>query len=385
MLSSRAILSLERYFVNYDYFSGSYLADDVRFLLKPIRVENTTIAEKEFLIQSGQRHYSEMLTYEKLPSSTYLTLFQQALADNQFLMAQHCLLLAEKIRKLRPKGITLVSLARAGTPVGVLLKRILKTHFAQESAHYSISIVRDKGIDENALLHILSHHTPESLVFVDGWTGKGVIAKQLEVSLETFAVQHGIVIPPELFVLADLSGTARISASAEDYLIPSSILNATVSGLISRSVLDKTQLADTDFHGCYFYQEYAAADLSNSFIETILNCVNQLNLGNILNDADSEPQILHETSHKQQLREQSKQFLSWIQQKYGISNLNLIKPGIGEATRVLLRREADILLLRDRHDASIQHLLYLAANKNLKISIYPELPYRAAALIKECL
>jgi hypothetical protein len=42
--------------VTYNYFSGSYPEADVRFLLKPIQVENTPIAEKEQLIQSGQKH-----------------------------------------------------------------------------------------------------------------------------------------------------------------------------------------------------------------------------------------------------------------------------------------------------------------------------------------
>jgi hypothetical protein len=371
--------------VTYNYFSGSYPESDVRFLLKPIKVENTAIAEKEHLIQSGQKHYSEMLTLEKLPSADYLALFHQALADNQVLMAKHSLLLAQKIRHQRPNGITLVSLARAGTPVGVLLKRILQEQFAQQASHYSVSIIRDIGLDENALLHILSRHSPESIVFVDGWTGKGVISRQLKISLQAFAEKHGIVIQPELYVLADLSGTAFVSASAEDYLIPSSILNATVSGLISRSVLDKTQLSDTDFHGCYFYQEYAEADLSTQFIEVILNCVNQLKVSGTLSAQAALAEFSNNTAHKQQLREQSKQFLAWIRQEYGISDLNLIKPGIGEATRVFLRREADLLLLRDSHDASIQHLLYLAENKNIQIRIYPNLPYRAVALIKKSL
>ena len=368
----------------YNYFSGSYPESDVRFLLKPIQVENTSIVEKERLIQSGQKHYSEMLSHEKLPSADYLALFHRALTDNQVLMAKHSLILAKKICCRRSNGVTLVSLARAGTPVGVLLKRILQEQFAQEVVHYSISIIRDIGIDENALLHILSRHTPESLVFVDGWTGKGVISRQLEISLQAFAERYGIVIQPELYVLADLSGTAFISASAEDYLIPSSILNATVSGLVSRSVIDKTQLSATDFHGCYFYQEYADTDLSKQFVEVIMNCVHQLSENDILLTKAKEQELSANIAYKQQLREQSNQFINWIRREFGISNLNLIKPGIGEATRVLLRREANLLLLRDDTDESVSHLLYLAKNKNIQIRIDPNLTYRAVALIKEC-
>lgn len=399
--------------MSYNYFSGSYSAEDVRFLLQPIAVENTPVPLKEKLIQSGQKHYSQMLTHEKLPSAMYLQLFEQALADNRQLMAEHSLILAQKILHSRPNGITLVSLARAGTPVGVILKRILAAHFAQDVAHYSISIVRDMGIDENALLHILSRHSPASLVFVDGWTGKGVIARQLQTSLQLFAERYGVNIPAELYVLADLSGSAFVSASAEDYLIPSSILNATVSGLVSRSVLDKTQLSASDYHGCYFYQEYADADLSRHFVDTIMDSVSailaemavnqEITLGyvgntllnyrsqlvepvmdsvsTILAEAALNQELTLDTVNKLLLNNRSKQFLQWVRQVYGINDQNLIKPGIGEATRVLLRREADILLLRDSGDASVKHLCYLAETKNIPVRIYPELPYRAAALI----
>ncbi|MGR8981771.1 MAG: cysteine protease StiP family protein [Gammaproteobacteria bacterium] len=363
-----------------DYFSGSYPAGDVRFLLKPIQVDNTPVSVKEALIQSGRKHYSEMLTHEKPPSDDYLSLFKQALADNQALMAKHTLQLAGKIGANRPNGVTLVSLARAGTPVGVLLKRVLRRYYDTDAEHYSISIIRDIGIDGNALRHILERHSPESLVFVDGWTGKGVIARQLEASLNDFAENYGIEIRPELFVLADLSGTAFVSASTEDYLIPSSILNATVSGLVSRSVIDKNQLLETDYHGCYFYKEYQGADLSSEFIDSILNKVDEI--------VKEDPSLIgfsevDDEGDKRLLRRKSQQFLAMIHDLYGIADPNLIKPGIGESTRVLLRREADMLLVREHDDPSLRHLIYLAESKNIEIRVCPDLPYRATALIKE--
>ncbi|WP_272943650.1 cysteine protease StiP domain-containing protein, partial [Yersinia pestis] len=45
-------------------FSGSYLPDDIQFLLKPIQIEMTPVEVKEKLIQSGARHYSDMLSQE---------------------------------------------------------------------------------------------------------------------------------------------------------------------------------------------------------------------------------------------------------------------------------------------------------------------------------
>jgi Phosphoribosyl transferase (PRTase)/PELOTA RNA binding domain len=364
-----------------NYFSGSYPEADVRFLLRPIPVENTPVHIKEALIQSGQKHYSEMLTHEKRPTEAYLALFQQALANNQAKVALHALTLAHQILATRSQGITLVSLARAGTPIGVLLKRILQHYFGVKALHYSISIIRDIGIDENALLHILEHHPPETLVFVDGWTGKGVIAQQLALSLQAFAGRYRIAIKPELYVLADLCGSAAYSASTEDYLIPSSILNATVSGLVSRSIIDKTRLAKTDFHGCYFYQEYNDADLSTAFVDAIMKGAAEIMKAGSM--ALPELKCASDEPTKQQLQEQSQQFLASVHELYGITHINLVKPGIGESTRVLLRREADALLLKDTLDPSVRHLIYLAESKNIKITQYPHLPYRAVALIKE--
>jgi hypothetical protein len=357
-------------------FTGSYTHDDVQFLLKPRSMPDTPVHIKEALIQSGKKHYSEMLTHESLPPDDYLPLFYRAMTLNQDRLAEHLLLLAEGILATRPHGITLVSLARAGTPVGVLLKHVLKRYFNIQVDHYSVSILRDVGIDQNALRYILQNHAPESLVFVDGWTGKGVIARQLASSLQAFAVSDGISIPAELYVLTDLSGWATVTASSEDYLIPSCILNATISGLVSRSVYDKHTAGPADFHGCLYYEQFARHDLSNYFIETILARVDRVR------DVVGGRLGVH-SNNRHQLQTISRQFLHWIAERYGMTQHNYIKPGIGEATRVLLRREAKLLLLQDLDSEAIQHLRWLAESKSIPIAVFKDLPYRAASLIKE--
>lgn len=365
----------------YDYmtipFTGSYYADDVQFLLKPMAIPDTPVAIKEALIQSGAKHYSEMLSHESLPSEQYVSLFHQAMTLNQQCMAGHLLVLAERIVATRPHGVTLVSLARAGTPVGVLLKHILKRYFNTEASHYSISIVRDVGIDQNALRHILKNHAPETLVFVDGWTGKGVIARQLEDSLEAFSGSDGVAIPAELYVLADLSGSAAVAAVADDYLIPSCILNATVSGLVSRSIYDPATAAPGDFHGCVYYRQFEQQDLSRYFIDTLLACVDFIwpdYSGGAMGVSAAERLRLQQVSHV---------LLRWVSKCYAIKQTHYIKPGIGEATRVLLRREARVLLLQDLDCEATLHLRWLAESRSIPIDIFTDLPYRAVALIKE--
>ena len=64
------------------YGSGSYLGSDVTVLLDIVNkdaVADVPVAQKEQLIQSGQRHYSDMLTLETAPTLMHEALYQQAL------------------------------------------------------------------------------------------------------------------------------------------------------------------------------------------------------------------------------------------------------------------------------------------------------------------
>ncbi len=357
------------------YFTGSYTVEDVIFLLKPIDIPDTPVAEKELLIQKENRHYSEMLSKESLPSMQYMQIFHQAMEDNQHQMAIDCLCLAGKISDNRTGEIVLVSLARAGTPVGVVLKHTLTSCFHREVSHYSISIIRDRGIDYNALNYILARHIDSSILFVDGWTGKGVIAKELKQSIIEFNQLYTVNIDSGLYVLVDLAGVATVAASEDDYLIPSSILNATLSGLISRSILNEDFIGVDDFHGCVFYKEFKHADLSQWFSSELLKSIDKIWKGKCY----GTDTIMNPIKKQQQ----SKDFIASIKNKYHISNENRIKPGIGESTRVLLRRVPDLIILRDRYDSSVTHLKVLAKEKQVTINYQADLPYRAVALIKD--
>lgn len=354
-------------------FTGSYTAQDVQFLLKVIDIPDTPVAEKERRIQQEKWHYSEMLSRESLPSKPYIALFHQAMQANKQQMARDCYVLAAKINQSRQGDIVLVSLARAGTPVGVVLKHTLERYFQRQVQHYSISIIRDRGIDENALNYILKRHADSELVFVDGWTGKGVIAQELHQSIQQFNQRYQLAIDTGLYVLVDLAGVAAVAASSDDYLIPSAILNATLSGLISRSILNADYIGKEDFHGCVFYHEFYEQDLSQWFVAELLVVIAAL-------DIECLAQVRLDCGALQQ---QSQQFMQKTQQQYQISDANRIKPGIGESTRVLLRRVPDIILLRDKQDSAVTHLQALAAEKQVRCVYQADLPYRAVALIKD--
>jgi hypothetical protein len=375
-------------------FSGSYHGDDVRCLLKRLELASfVDVPDKERLIQSGQRHYSEMLSRESLPSPRYLDVFGQACAANLERMARDSVTLAGLIARRRPGPVTLVSLARAGTPVGVVLKRLLGGVFGREVAHYSLSIIRDRGIDQVALEYILAQgHAPESIVFIDGWTGKGVIAAELHASMAVVNARHGCVIDSGLYVLSDLAGVAARAAGHDDYLIPSSILNATVSGLVSRSILND-EIGPDDFHGCVYYAEFEPQDQSRAFADRLVELAQQWADGPAAIDAvigpASEPasattalaEAATEAARATAARV-SRDYMETAMGVHGIADRNLIKPGLGEATRVLLRRTPDRLIVRDAASADVAHLLVLAREKDVPVQLDPELPYQAVSIIR---
>ncbi|MEJ2668907.1 MAG: cysteine protease StiP family protein [Gammaproteobacteria bacterium] len=350
---------------------GSYAPEDCLFLLKPIRANYQSIADKETLIQSGKMHYSQIIHQESAPSAAYTTLFHHMTQRYKKRLAQEIMLLASHIHTARQGDITLLSLARAGTPIGVLLHRALTHHFSRRSTHYSISVVRDRGIDTQALHYVLEHgHTDRSIVFVDGWTAKGVITHELHRAIDAFNAKHHTRIPRELFVISDIGGTADAQATFDDYTIPSALLNSTVSGLVSRSILND-EIGPTDFHGCVPYTHLKPNDKSVWFIDEIFS---QMQRG-----VQAPPPTLNPSI----CRQRANSFLQWVRKHHNVSDMNRIKPGIAEATRVLLRRVPDQLLLRQYGAPETLHLERLAAEKLVPTTEVTAMPFGACSLIKD--
>lgn len=348
-------------------FHGSYAPEDVTFLLKPAAVALTDVAEKEALIQSGARHYSEMLSEERLPDARYLALYEAALARNAGRLKHDIAALAKAITA-RPEtatSCTIISLARAGTPIGVLLRRELAAR-GVDVAHYSVSIIRGRGIDRVALAHIAAARGTRDAVFVDGWTGKGAITQELEASLADGSTGFA----PFLAVVADPAGCASLAATPEDYLIPSGILGAIASGLVSRSVLSDDLVGEGEFHACRHLTEHAHADRSRAFIAAITDAAPS---------ADPHPAWSPATAAAS--RKASAALVEALMAEFAVTNVNRIKPGIAEATRAVLRRLPQAVFVRDRADAEVVHLLHLAAQMEVPVQERELGNYRAVTLI----
>ena len=353
---------------------GTYNKDDVVFLLKDISnlicEENNN--DREIKIQNGQ-HYSQMLPIEKSVSAQYLNLYKEQLENNKEKLAYAIGVMSEKIIKKNGEDIVLVSLARAGTPIGILARRYLKDRYNFKLPHYTISIIRDKGIDVNAIKYIVKKHPNSKIQFIDGWTGKGTICGELIKSCEAMKSMLGIEIKPTLAVLADPAGYAEIYGAREDFLIPSACLNSIVSGLISRTVLRDDIIGEDDFHGAKFYKELVNEDQSIRYVEAIENCFE-----NHYKNIDDEIGKYN----KEELSKTGDIDILNSQKKYNIEDKNFINPGVGETTRVLLRRIPDKIIVKDVNDKNIAHILVLAKEKNIEIVQMDLKAYRCCVIIK---
>ena len=203
---------------------STFRQSDVVLLLKDISglVEPLPAEVRERHIQNGI-HYCEMLPLEYEPSVKYMVAYQSALKNYAKTTAAAIASLAEKIYSLKGDSLVIVSLARAGTPIGVLIKRYLEKKYCVQLTHYSISIIRGRGIDKNALDYILARHNAESVQFVDGWIGKGAILGELVKELRDYPQ-----LSSDLAVVSDPANLTDLCGTHEDFLIPSSCLNATL-------------------------------------------------------------------------------------------------------------------------------------------------------------
>ncbi|MEH7524433.1 cysteine protease StiP family protein [Bacillus sp. JJ1503] len=356
---------------------GSYAENDVIFLLKDLSLFQLegSIDNREKQIQLGQ-HYSETLPVEYQPPDYYIELFRETLLEYKQKVALCTGIVAEQIYKLKGENTVLVSLARAGTPIGILIKRYIEGRYHTNLPHYSVSIIRDKGLDENAIQYILEKHPGKTIQFVDGWTGKGAISIELIKACKDISEKYGVALDDSLAVLADPGHCTTLYGTREDFLIPSACLNSTVSGLVSRTVLNKELIGPNDFHGAKYYQDLAGSDVSNEYLDVITN-----EFPAIYEEAAKSAAYLLEYHEKATF--QGMQDVKKIKEEYYIENTNYIKPGVGETTRVLLRRVPWKILMKDMESPYVRHILMLAKERNVEVLHYPEMSYTCCGLIKK--
>lgn len=356
---------------------GSYAEEDVVFLLKDlsdVQLEGKT-EEREENIQKGQ-HYSETLPIEYHPPEQYMELFWSTLKEYKQKMAACTAIVSEQIFQRSGEETVLVSLARAGTPVGILIKRYILMRYDVNLPHYSISIIRDRGIDENAVSYILTKHKGAKIQFIDGWTGKGAISIELTKACKEYEQKYDIKLDDTLAVLADPGHCTNLYGTREDFLIPSACLNSTVSGLVSRTVLNAAYIGKEDFHGAKFYRELIPFDVSNAYLEEITAEFSSLLFQEIEN-------AIYDNQKQQKISFKGMEEVLKIQEEFSIESTHYVKPGVGETTRVLLRRVPWKILMKDPFSPYVKHIVMLAKERNVEIIHYPNMSYTCCGLIQK--
>ena len=361
----------------------SYSQNDVVVLLKDLtgKMKPLNAEEREKKIQSGV-HYRAMLPEEYRPDEAYMQLYTKALNEKKSVIAECIAKVAEEMYKNTVNGLApvIISLARAGIPVGILIKRYLDKRYSINCAHYAISIIRDIGIDENAMEYIYdtevgkNNNKVDNFMFVDGWIGKGAITEQLKESVESLkeTSKKWDKLKDDLYVLSDCANVTKYTGTREDFLLPTACLNSTVSGLTSRTILNEfVDVEQGEYHGAVYFEQFENIDKSKEFIDIITEQFKDIKEVGKCDELGNEKGI---------------DVVKRVCEKFDITDYKKVKPGIGETTRVLLRRVPWAVIVNtstDMNDSDIAHIILLCKKKNVQILRYDLGNYKVCGVIKE--
>ena len=176
-------------------------------------------------------------------------------------------------------------------------------------------------------------------------------------------------------MLADPGSCTDLHGTRDDFLIPSACLNSTVSGLVSRTVLRDDLIGPGMFHGAKSYAELAPDDVSGVFLDAVSDRY-----------ADVAPAVAaRREAHR--AADRAPTWEGWraverVAEEFGIADVNLVKPGVGETTRVLLRRVPWQVLVRPDRAADLEHVLVLAEQRGVPVVERADLPYSCIGLIR---
>lgn len=339
------------------FFNHTYAVGDVTLHMDAGEVELVSVAQKETRLARGE-HYGHLLTPEAPPDALQRQLFITLLEQSAPRLAGQIFALAAQLHAAHGAYITLVSLVRAGLPIGVLLMRQLQ-RLGVDVSHHGVSVIRGHGIDRAALGEVTQQRGTRHIVFVDGWTGKGSIRAELEQSLTGGSVAF------ELLVVCDPAGVADVQATFADEQLPHAVLNATVSGLLSRSFLHTAGLR----HAARFEASLLEHDLSRYYVDAVD--------AHLLNDT-----LMPSAALGTRPLEAASRALE-LARLHGARDANRIKASLGESWRALLRRRTRALLLGPDHPEQWA-ISTFAQSKGVPVIRFTEsLPYHCLALLEE--
>lgn len=338
----------------------SYNAEDVTLLLNDMtgKIKPVSQEERKRRVENGE-YVRSIIIEEYEVSKEYIKIVSDNMEPYLDEMARTVGVLAEKLYKVKGNDLVLVDIARAGIPIGILVKRYLKMYHNVNIPHYSISLV--KGLDKKAMEYIMNNHKKEGIQFIDGWTGKGTVAKEIKASVE----RDFEGVDPSLAVLSDCINVAKYVGTREDIYIPHSPLNAAVTGLVSITVLNEEFENPTGFHSAIYLENLEEDDQSVEFIEKVIKHFKKQELTEIPDNDfvdDTEIDKIAEKLNK---------------------NKKELNPGINEAARAVLRRNLEKLVVSDLNDKDLAVLIELAKSKNVPVEEFDLNGYKAVSVAND--
>ncbi|MNI79288.1 Cysteine protease StiP precursor [compost metagenome] len=130
-----------------------------------------------------------------------------------------------------------------------------------------------------------------------------------------------------------------------------------------------------DFHGAKFYREWLDNDYSNVFIGAITPYYASVREQAVAVAAEMQ-------ASPPEISWRGMRDIQTLQEKFGIDNINLIKPGVGETTRVLLRRVPWKIIVDTKNNPNLRHILLLAEERGVPVEEYRGLAYSCCGIIK---
>jgi hypothetical protein len=168
-------------------------------------------------------------------------------------------------------------------------------------------------------------------------------------------------------VLADPGHCTSLAATREDVLIPSALLNSTVCGLVSRTVYRPDLSPPGTLHGAKVYDTLAPWDRTAELLDTITGY-----FGDVTPCSPAQG-----PADRRGARE-----VRAVQEEFGLPSWHLVKPGIGETTRVLLRRRPWQILVDPARLDGLSHLLLLAQERDVEVIERPGMAYSCMGLVR---
>lgn len=342
---------------------SSYDEKDVKMLIKDLTgiAKPVSLEEREKLVADGAFERSIMIKEYPI-SQEYQDEVWSSMAQYDTQTAIAVMSLGTQLYMAKGDNLVLVSIIRAGIPVGILLKRWIKFRYGVDVPHYAISLV--KGLDDNAMKYILMRHNANGIQFIDGWTGKGTVARELIESAKSY---EGV--DASLAVLSDAIGVSKYCGIRRDFAVPSAPLNATATGLVSITVFGNDMVGADDFHGAMYLEDLKPMDMSVDFINHIAGRFKELSKIFKFEDVEFEHAVLVDeiTPVAKDLNKDKK----------------LLNPGVNEAARAILRRDLEALLVSSKNDFDVQCISTLARMKGVPVIEYPLRHYKAVSVAKK--